>query len=206
MPVGAMGILPNFSAVGCLIMIAALKRLRYYAPDCKGFKAAYFTLIPQMLLSLVLFVFGVTGFGADEGDAVGGMIVDITELCTDLLVAITAVCLFIGVYRLAHQVELPRLASRSVRMISFTAAHIALAVTAAVTGLMRGNITDTDTLVVFNYIDMAAFVFEYAFLFLSLAFFFTCYVRICLEGDEEMPYREDAFDKIVAWFKKNKNR
>jgi len=202
MPIGAAGVLPNFSAIGCLLMLAALKRLRYYAPSCRGFKAAVFTLIPQTLLSLVLFVFCIMGFGVGEDASVSALVLDVCELCADLLVSATAICLFLGVYRLANDVDLPGLASRSLRMLSFTAAHGALTAVAGVTGLLRANTANERTLIAFNYIDMAAFVIEYAFIFLGLAFFFTCYIRICLEGDEEMPYKEDLFDKLATMFRK----
>ncbi len=205
MPVGAMGILPNFSAIGCLLMFAALKRLRYYAPDCKGFKAAYFLLIPQTVLTLALFVFGLLGFGTAESGTVA-LVRDITELAADLCIAVSAICIFLGVHKLANYVDLPRLAARSLRMLSFTAAHGVLTVTAAVTWMAKSAVTSDRALIAFNYIDMAAFIIEYAFIFLGLAFFFTCYAQICLEGDEDMPYKEDMFDKISAMFRKNKNK
>ena len=35
---------------------------------------------------------------------------------------------------------------------------------------------------------------------------FSCYVHICLEGDEDMPYHEDIYDKIINYMNKFKKR
>ena len=33
---------------------------------------------------------------------------------------------------------------------------------------------------------------------------FNCYARICLEGDEEMPYRDNLYDRIKAYLDSKK--
>ena len=206
MPIGEMGILPNFAAIGCLLMLAALKRLICYCPDIRAFKSAVYPLIPQMLCAIALFVFGMLGLGRGEETNAMWYAVNITELVCTVLACTTSICLFLGVHKLAHEVELPKLASRSVRMLSFTVAYALLAAAAGISELVSPNVANGKMLVAFNYLGFAAFVLEYLFVFLCLAYFFTCYMRICLEGDEDMPYREDVFDKIVAWFKRNNNR
>ena len=206
MPMGAMGILPNFSAVGCLLSLAALKRLNYYCPACKGFRAAVFTLIPQTVASLLLFILGMLGWGIGEKVGAAAIAVTITELVCDVLTVITSVCLFLGIHRLSGEVDLPNLTSRSVRMLSFTVAYGLLACTSGIAELVSGFVTKARIIVAFNYINLAVFLLEYVFIFLCLLFFFTCYMRICLEGDEGMPYRDDIFDKIIACFKKNKRQ
>jgi len=205
-PISTTGILPNFAAIGGLLMLAALKRLIHYCPDCKSFNVALYPVIAYTAVSVAIFVFGMLGFSAEGASAASRLAYNIAELAAQVSVLIGSVCMFLGIHKLSVSVELPKLASRSVRMISFTAAYGVLSVTAAVTDFIHGSVTNDTAIIAFNYINLAAFLFMYVFIFLCLAYFFTCYMRICLEGDEDMPYREDVFDKIVAWFKRNKKQ
>ena len=36
------------------------------------------------------------------------------------------------------------------------------------------------------------------------ALIYACYMKICLEGDEEMPYRDNLYDRIKAYLDSKK--
>lgn len=184
-------------------MLAALKRLKYYCPDYRSFRYAVLALAALTLSSALLLVTGALGLGGSEIWGAAEYAVGAAELIADISVIVLSVLLFLGVHRLAGEVELPGLASRSVRMISYAAAYGLAAVISDAARITATAVTFSDKLaVVLNYTDFAAFILEYAFIFLCLAYFFTCYIRICLEGDEDMPYREDIFDKLAERFRK----
>ncbi len=201
-PLSGIGVLPNLAAVGCAIMLVGTKKIYSYAEDCKGFKLASYTLIPYFALSAAALILNIAEYFGISQETVAAFLNPISLAC-DLLFGLLAVFLMAGIYKLARQVELPKLASRSAIFMSVSVLFTLCALisnTAAILDITAGK-TVTATI---NYIGLAAFLLEYLAIFLNLFHIFSCYANICLEGDEDMPYREDIFDKIVAFTKKNK--
>ncbi len=201
-PLSGVGVLPNLAAVGCIIMFFGTRRIYSYAEDCKGFGLASYTLIPYFVLSVAALGVNIAEYLGVSQERTAAFIKPIGLAC-DLLFGLLAIFLMAGIYKLARQVELPKLASRSAVFMSVSILFTLCALISNTAAMLNVNAGTTVTTVV-NYIGLAAFILEYLAIFLNLFHIFSCYANICLEGDEDMPYREDIFDKIVAFTKKNK--
>ena len=200
-PMSGIGVLPNLAAVGCVIMFFGLRKLYSYAPECKGFKLAIFALIPYFAVSVAEFASDVAEYSGRI--AVDSVFVKSTALVSDLLFGIFTVFVLVGIHVLARQVELPKIAVRSSVFMSISVIFTLCAAVSGIAALVDIPAGKTATAVV-NYIALAAFLLEYLAIFLNLFHIFSCYMYICLEGDEDMPYREDIFDKLIAFTRRNK--
>ncbi len=205
-PLSRIDLLPNLAVIGCLLMFAGLKRLIFYCGDNRGFKRALPSLIALLAVSVISLGFDIAkmcGVLPDKLD----IYIDPTVNAVYALVS----CLFIfmlfgGIYKLSKQVGLPALAKRTAWMMAVTAVYSVSEITSFVCSLtMQFVETPSDGFIALTgYLGLFSFLLAYLTTFLNLALIFTCYIRICLEGDEDMPYREDIFDKIIAWTKRNK--
>lgn len=199
-PVSRLDILPNLAIVGCIIMLFGIRKLIFYCADNKYFKWSQAALI---LLSAV----SIASLGLDVA-SIDGTLTD--ELLTSIAPAVNAVSalaifaftclLFIGVYKLSLEVELPKLAKRTALMLSVSAVYTLMEVCTLVWSLMsaRGVNIPEGAVEILAYISFFALILSYVTFFTNLSVTFSCYSRICLEGDEDMPYREDTFDKIIS--------
>ncbi len=201
-PLNSVGVLPNLAAVGCAIMFMGARKLYGYAEDCKGFKLASYTLIPYFALSTAALIINIVEYFGISKETASYFLNPINLVC-DLLFGLLAVFLLAGVYKLARQVELPKLAARCAVFMSISVLFTLCALISNSAAILNMTAGKTFTAIV-NYIGLAAFFLEYLAIFLNLFHIFSCYANICLEGDEDMPYREDIFDKITDFTKKNK--
>ena len=195
LPVGQVDILPD--VLGWLLMLGGLRRLCYFCPQGKSFPRAKLVLIPAAAVSAAVFVLDIVM--ADSGSPV----LLITQLVYAVLQGAYEAFLLLGIYRLAHSVELPKLAARAGRILAFTAAYYLLQLV-YYSGIMNVVLPSYSAAYVQNYLAFAIYILGYLWLILTLALLFTCYARICLEGDEEMPYSEDLFDKLLRRFRGGK--
>ena len=205
-PLDSVGILPNLSVIGCIFMFAALKRLTRFCPDNKPFRAAKISLVPLAALSFAMLVINAVKSSGKLTDELRLYCAEPLSIAAKLTVCVFTVLLFVGIYRLSNEVELPKLASAASRRVTVTGVWgaamafsgvFAIVITAGVqvSAVLSGAIF---------YIGLLSMLLEYVCVIINLALIFSCYARICLEGDEDMPYREDIFDKIIAWTKRNK--
>ena len=195
LPIGRVDILPD--VLGWLLMLGGLHRLCYFCPQDKSFPRAKLVLIPAAAVSAAVFVLDIVM--ADSGSPV----LLITQLVYAVLQGAYEAFLLLGIYRLAHSVELPKLAARAGRMLAFTAAYYLLQLV-YYSGIMNVVLPSYSAAYVQNYLAFAIYILGYLWLILTLALLFTYYARICLEGDEEMPYSEDLFDKLLRRFRGGK--
>ena len=205
-PLSRVDILPNIALIGCVFMLMGLRRLTRFCAGNRGFKLALTALIILSAAAFGALMIDIAGIDGMLNDNINSILVPVTNAVYALAITAFTTALFVGIYRLSIEVELPKLARRSVLMLSATAVHLIAELAAAVCSLLHtfGGITREGFTIVTGYIGIFAFLLAYITLFLNLSLIFTCYIRICLEGDEDMPYREDIFDKIVAWTKRNK--
>lgn len=202
-PVGSMGVLPNIAALGCIIMFSACGRLSHFAQDCKGFKLARYTLIPYFGIAVADLALDIACYAGVSDQVTDTYLAKPLTLAADLIFGVFAVFLMVGIYKLAKEVELPKIASRTGIVLSISVLFSLFAAVSDIAAFVTVPVSSRITAAV-NYIGFAAFILEYLAIFLSLAHIFSCYMNICLEGDEDMPYRADLFDKIVAFTKRNK--
>ena len=195
LPIGQVDILPD--VLGWLLMFGGLRRLCYFCPQDKNFPRAKLVLIPAAAVSVIVFVLNIVMAGGNSPVLLGA------RLLYSLLQGAYEVFLLLGIYRLAGSVELPKLAARAGRMLTFTAAYYLLQLV-YYSSILNAVLPSYSAAYVQNYLAFAIYILGYLWLILTLALLFTCYARICLEGDEEMPYSEDLFDKLLRRFRGGK--
>lgn len=182
-PLGELNLFLNLAPIGCIIMFFALQKLIKYCQSCYTFKWARTVLAFLLASTLTSFVLGV--FTANP------LTVSITpyvEILSAILLSTYSILLFIGIFKLSAEVELPKLSARARRMITVALVYGLLALVSGIMQILFSNATNlaTTTLALLHYTDFASYILEHIFLFLTLALLFTCYIRICLEGDEDM--------------------
>lgn len=205
-PLSRIDLLPNLAIIGCLFMFAGLKRLIFYCGDNRGFKRALPSLVALLFVSVISLGFDIAKICGVLSDKLGVYIsygINAAYACVSCLFIFM---LFGGIYKLSKQVGLPALAKRTVWMMAVTAVYSAVELIYFVCSLALQftEIPSDGFMTLTAYLGLFTFPFAYLAIFLNLALLFTCYARICLEGDEDMPYREDIFDKIIARTKRNK--
>ncbi len=205
-PLSRIDVLPNIALIGCIVMLFGLKRLGHYCADNRAFRIAKILGAVLSALALAALMLDVAGLDGMLNEQTNSVLVPTTNAIYALGIVAFTTALFVGVYKLSGEVELPKLAKRSVFMLSVNAAYLIAEIAASVCSLVRTYSTaasDSFTIVT-GYLGIISFLFAYVILFLNLALIFSCYAHICLEGDEDMPNSGDIFDKIVAWTKRNK--
>ncbi len=200
-PLSRVDVLPNLSIIGCVLMFMGISRLMHYCDAKYGFKRAAVSLLALCGVSAAALAF------------------DIAEMCgviknadPALNVAYAAAsCLFLllllrGICKLSRDVGLPSLAKRTVWMMSITVLYsIFEVVSCGCSVVLSLSEYPSDAFIAITA-NMGLFtsLLAYLSIFLNLALFFACYARICLEGDEDMPYHEDIFDKLAKGKNRNK--
>ena len=58
--------------------------------------------------------------------------------------------------------------------------------------------------VLLTYANAAVYLVGVVWMLLVWALIYACYMKICLEGDEEMPYRDNLYDRIKAYLDSKK--
>lgn len=205
-PLSRIDVLPNIALIGCIIMLFGLKRLTHYCSDNRAFSLAKILGVALSALSLAALMLDIAGIDGMLTEQARSVLIPVTNVIYALAIVAFTAAFFVGVYKLSGEVELPKLAKRSVIMLSANAAYLIAEIAASVCSLVHtfGSLTNDSFTIVTGYLGIIAFLFAYVILFLNLALVFSCYAHICLEGDEDMPYSGDIFDKIVAWTKRNK--
>ena len=209
-PLDTINMLPNLSIIGCILMFAAIKRLTQFCPENKSFKAAKYALILLSLLSAAMLVLNfvpMTDTSANSDTVSTGTIyLYSVTLLSKLALCVYSITLFLGIYRLSNEVELPKLARAAVRRITVTGVFGAAMMFSGISEILMasGIVIGNEFRTVVAYVGLFSRLLEYICILVNLALIFSCYARICLEGDEDMPYREDVFDRIIAWTKRNK--
>lgn len=205
-PLSRIDVLPNLAIIGCVIMLLGLKRLTHYCAENRAFSIAKILGIVLSAVSLAALMLDVAGIDGMLSEQIGAILAPVTNALYALTITAFTAALFVGVYTLSGEVELPKLARRSVFMLSVNAAYLVSELAAAACSLVRtyGGVLSDGFTIVTGYLGIIAFLLAYVILFLNLALIFSCYAHICLEGDEDMPNGGDIFDKIIAWTKRNK--
>lgn len=197
LPVGEIDILPD--VIGWIIMASALRGLCGFCPDNRHFSRARTLTLPGAVLSALLLILDfvllldVPAF-LTTADTV-------LRLAYSAVMGVYEIFLLLGIYKLAREVELPKLSARAQRMMAVTVVYYLMQI--VVYSGIPGLLPESQAALV-GAINLAVYALGYLWLILTLALLFTCYMRICLEGDEDMPYREDLFDRVLARFKGKK--
>lgn len=205
-PMSRIDVLPNFAIVGCIFMFLGLRKLIFYCPANKPFSLAKIALAVLSAMCIMGLMLDVASFDGAFSDAVNKVLIPVTNSVYAIgIVAFTA-CLFVGIYKLSLEVELPKLARKTTVMLSVSVVYLLLEICSSVCSFMRTEgIINSEGFTVFTaYAGLFAFILAYLTLFLNLSVIFSAYARICLEGDEDMPNRGDSIDRVIEWKNKHK--
>ncbi len=205
-PLSRIDVLPNFAIVGCIFMFLGLRKLTFYCQANKPFSLGKIALAVLSALCVTGLMLDVASIDGRFSDAANAILVPVTNSVYALGILGFTACLFVGIYKLSLEVELPKLAKKSSLMLSVSVVYLLLEMCSTVCSLLRsqGVITGEGFTAFTAYVGIFAFIFAYLTLFLNLSVLFSSYARICLEGDEDMPYKENSIDKIIAWKNKHK--
>ncbi len=194
LPLGNLDLLPDI--IGWGMMFFALKKLGGYCPDNRHFAMAKWAVLPAAAVSLVHFV--VFGFFINEGAVSASMETPalVLQLGYGVLVSVFNVLLLLGIHKLSGEVELPKLSARARHLLALTAVYY-IAQIFYYSGALEAMIGAMERAqLILNYVSFAIYLLNYLLIFLMLALLFSCYMHICLEGDEDMPYREGLLDRL----------
>lgn len=194
LPLRGFDILPDI--VGCLLMLAAFRRLTKYCPDNRHLKNANLVLMLYALMSALLLVYQAVGLFVEIPESFVGLIYTPFSIVYSLVIGAYHLFMLLGIHSLAGQVGLDKLAARSVRMLTLTAVYYLFELL-SYCGVLEyiAGLTGQPA-VVLSYVNLALYLLGVLWMLLIWALIFTCYMRICLEGDEDMPYHEDIYDAI----------
>ena len=167
--------------IGYLIMFSAMCKL---APYNKGFGYAKLLLLPLVALGGVTAAFEVAGV---VGYTPGSIIVDVVKTCSALskffMFAYT-VALTIGIRDIARETDLPNVVFRAIRNMAMSSLYY---VAYIATDFMPIDGAKA------QMVNMVVYTFGVLIIFINLILIFSCYMRICLEGDEDMPVKPSRF-------------
>lgn len=193
-PISRIDVLPNLSVIGCVLMFMGISRLMHYCDAKYGFKSAAVSLLPLCGVSAAALAF-------DIAEMCG--VIENADPALNVAYAVTS-CIFLmllfkGICQLSKDVGLPSLAKRTVWMMSITVLYSIFELVSFVCSvvLSLSEYPSDAFIAITAYLGLFTFLLAYLSIFLNLALLFACYARICLEGDEDMPYHEDIFDKLA---------
>lgn len=182
---------PDF--LGYILIFIALCKLGNYE---KKLKYAKFVCIPLIVLSGVkLGLSLLSALGAGEYRTVQNAVV----YATAVLLLVFYIFLLLGIRDLAVSVELEKNARKSVRNLVII---VAFYVYTVIVNLYAHGIIPNDRGIGAGELIAIQQLFGYIVRFLNLIQFISCYMWICLEGDEDMTSRQSALVRFVQRLKK----
>ena len=201
-PFQGIDLLPD--VVGCIIMLVAVRKLLLYCND-RGFRYAEKSLYPFTIFALMLLFYQLADFFGFLPDALSRLYYAFM-IVYSLIVGAYHVFLLYGIFTLSKSVSLNKLSARATRMVALTAVYYLAQILnyTNVSGALASLTKSPDT--VASYINLTIYLLGVVWMLLTWRLIFSCYVHICLEGDEDMPYHEDIYDKIINYMNKFKKR
>lgn len=194
-----MGVKIPPEVLGYILIFIALTKLGAYD---KKLKAASFATLPPLALSAFKLY---TQIAAATGAQLSGSVSTFITVADMALSIVFYTALLLGIASLADSVDLPNVAWKAKRNLVIVFIYYAFTVytnlyAAGTVPHVRG-IEPTALLSLYG-------LATYALIALMLLLFLSCYMRICLEGDEDMPYEpgrlERRLNSIKEGWKKNK--
>ncbi len=177
--------------VGFLFILAAMRKLEAYNIYFLRCKQTAVVMCGVGLLTLITQVMSI--------------FVALPEAVTTAAALINAAGMLVlhyfmlhGIRSIARYTELPKWSAKAERNWFLTVVYYA-----AVLALMIPAVKDFMGV----YFNLPVYVLGLVWLGLNIWLIFNCYVRICLEGDEDMPYTPSKFEVAInELLKKNKKK
>lgn len=175
----------NYPAIiGCFLMLYALSKLAEYEG---GFKKAFFAALPMtaavgaLLVCDMLVAFGVL---VKEDIVIFDAVAHYVKIAADIAYHVT---LLFAVARIARNTELPKIEKAAWRNLLISSLFF-------VTEVVEFTVPTTSPARM--YIFFAAVLLWLSSLTLNGVMLMSCYMRICPEGDEDLPQKPSRFGFI----------
>ncbi len=182
---------PDF--LGYILIFIALCKLGNYE---KKLKYAKFVCIPLIVFSGVKLTLSLlSAFGAGEYRTAQNA----ADYAVIVLLLVFYFFLLLGIRDLAVSVELEKNARKSVRNLVIIVVFYVFTV---IVNLYAQGVIPNDRGIGAGELFAIQQLFGYVVRFLNLVQFISCYMWICLEGDEDMTSRQSALVRFVQRLKK----
>lgn len=174
-----MSIITNI--LGVLIMIYALRMLKDYNKFFKYSLYSSYALLVSGALNIVMFALS---------DNIAGYLGDVLGYVKAVVVFVFHILLLKGISVLANDVELPKIVKKSRRNTSFTLVYFVSSIFLLLP--FPENIASDINL----YVKFPVLFIGIIWLVLNAALLYSCYMWICLEGDEDMEVKKSRFEFV----------
>ncbi|MBR5452851.1 MAG: hypothetical protein IKV54_02110 [Clostridia bacterium] len=178
-PNAAFDYLPDI--IGFLLMFAGVSKLSVYN---RGFRYAKILLIPLIAMGGVTLVFDIVSILGFSLNTVAQTASDMNDSLSVFFKFAYHVALMLGIRDIGRETELPRISFRAIRNMSVTVFYYLLYLVCDFLPVAE------EQRQIFALIIQLFGIFV---VLLNLVLLLSCYMRICLEGDEDMPIKPSRF-------------
>ena len=172
--------------ISYLIILYALALLYRHN---KFFKNSFYTLIPLSVFGVLFFVFEIISFIGIENGLDPVLIHSYYSVSTSILKLLYTVFLLKGIENLALELDIPTIRIKAFRNRFFVWIYYPLFI---FTELSQ----EGDLAKIAQYAFLPVMLFGFVCLILNSVLFYSCYMWICLEGDENM-HRATSHFKFI---------
>ncbi len=172
--------------ISYLIILYALTLLYRHN---KFFKSSFYTLIPLSVFGALFFVLEIISFIGIEAELDLVLIRSYYSIATSILKLIYTVFLLKGIEKLALELDIPTIRIKAFRNRFFIWIYYPLLI---FTELSQEGVAAK----IAQYAFLPVMLFGVICLILNAALFYSCYMWICLEGDEDMRRDTSRFKLI----------
>lgn len=169
----------------CFILYALLLLFRHNA----YFKRSFITVIPLCIAGLLYFVFELIGFIGVNHSLDTALITSYYSVLSSLLKLVYTAFLLKGIETLANELDIQTIRVKAFRNRLFTYIYYALSVFCELNH--EGALARYA-----QYAFLPVLIFGFIVLILNAILFYSCYMWICLEGDENMERKESSISII----------
>ncbi len=198
------------------IMFNGLRRLVTYCPDNREFKKAKSALLPFTVIAFVLLILRILAFNKVIAFSEGSALADAKSICDyvntvlQMLQVFTGavfnIFLFKGIYTLAMSLEVKKVSDGAVRCLTVNAVCYALSIIWKLLAIFQIPSKLGIDGVLTGYVGMFLILLDMVRIIFGIVVIYSAYMRICLEGDEDMPYRDTILDRLSERLDKIKNK
>lgn len=178
-PNAAFDYLPDI--IGYLIMFAGVTKLSVYN---RGFRYAKILLIPLVAMGGVTLVFDIIAVSEITVNSVAMAVSEMNDSLSVFFKFAYHVALMLGIRDIGRETDLPKISFRAIRNMSVTVFYYLIYI---VCGYLP--LADTQR----QQFSLIIQLFGIFVVLLNLILLLSCYMRICLEGDEDMPVKPSRF-------------
>lgn len=178
-PYSAFDYLPDI--IGYLLMFAGVSKLAVYN---RGFRYAKILLVPLIALGGVTLVFDIIAISGISVNSVALSISDMSDSLSLFFCFAYHVALMMGIRDIGRETGLSKIAFRAIRNMTVTVFYYLLSIISDFLPIIEKQR---------QTFELIMKLFGIFVVFLNVILLLSCYMRICVEGDEDMPIKPSRF-------------